>query len=154
MKKIKKCRACSIEKPIEEYHISHQGKTGPIYKARCKVCISKYQKEGYKKLSEEVKQDRRKKNPCNNFEWRKTHRLKSRYGLTTEDFSAMILEQQNKCKICGLDMKDPQVDHNHDTGKVRALLCRPCNTSLGMLKEDPQTIRNMLNYINDYLPED
>ena len=151
MKDLKKCKACSIEKPIEEYHISHQGKTGPIYKSKCKICIREYHREEYHNLTDVKKRERRNKNTCNNAEYRQSYRLKSRYGLTTEDFSAMIVEQQNKCKICKCDMDPPQVDHSHNTGKVRALLCRPCNTSLGLLKENPQTLRNMITYINDYL---
>ena len=77
------------------------------------------------------------------------YNLKTRFGLTTEQFSAMIVEQNNRCKICGCDMVEPQVDHNHTTGKVRSLLCRPCNTSLGMLKENTETLYNMISYINN-----
>ena len=48
-------------------------------------------------------------------------------------------------------MVPPQGDHNHTTGKVRALLCRSCNTSLGLLREDSKILYNMISYINDNL---
>lgn len=162
MEKIKKCRDCSIEKSIDNFHIAGRAgttagngyiRTVDTYKSICKECYRKREKEKYHKLDEDQKNKRRQNNSCNNFEYRQAYRLKSRFGLTTEEFSAMILKQQNKCKICECDMETPQVDHNHDTGEVRALLCRACNTSLGLLKENPQTLHNMITYINDYLPK-
>ena len=117
----------------------------------CKECYRKIEKEKYQKLDENEKKKRRQNNICNNFEYRQAYRLKTRFGLTTEEFSAMILKQNNKCKICECEMDTPQVDHNHSTGKIRALLCRSCNTSLGLLKEDPKVLYSMISYINDYL---
>ena len=149
MKTHKICSGCGENKTVDQYNINRQGKGGPIYFGKCKFCLSIANKDRYKRSDKEVLRERRKKNPCNTYEYRKTYRLKSRFGLTTEQFSAMILEQNNKCKICGCDMEEPQVDHNHTTGKVRALLCRPCNTSLGMVKENTETLYNMISYINN-----
>jgi hypothetical protein len=154
------CKICKIEKPLSEYSIAQKagtiGTDGYIrntttYKTSCKKCYSKNSLKKYHKLSPEEKRKKASKNSCNNYEYRKQYRLKKRYGLTTEEFSAMVLSQNNKCKICGVEMSSPQVDHNHLTGEVRSLLCRPCNTSLGLLKEDPQILRNMISYIYDNL---
>ena len=149
MKTSKVCKGCFIEKPIDEFYIARQGKSGPIYFPRCKSCNLAENKKHYHKLNKEQKKIRREKNPCNNYEWRKEYRLKTRFGLTTEDFSAMVIKQNNKCKICECEMDIPQVDHNHTTGKVRHLLCKPCNTSLGLLKENINTLQNMISYIID-----
>lgn len=152
MKNSKVCKGCSIEKSIDEYYIQREGKTGPIYFSRCKSCNLIQNKKNYHKLSENQKKTRREKNPCNTFEWRQQYRLKTRFGLTMEDFSAMVIKQNNKCKICECEMDIPQIDHNHITGKVRHLLCKPCNTSLGLLKENINTLHNMISYIkNDNL---
>jgi hypothetical protein len=154
------CKTCNIEKSINEYHIAAKpGTVGTdgytrhsiVYKAHCKECIRSIQKEKYHKLNENIKKERRKNNSCNNFEYRQSYRLKTRFGLTTEEFSDMIKKQNNKCKICECEMNPPQVDHNHITGKIRSLLCRGCNTSLGLLREDPQILRNMISYIHDNL---
>ena len=154
------CKTCRVEKSVSEYFIAQKagtmGKDGymrntTIYKTSCKECYSKKSLKKYHKLSPEEKRVRASKNSCNNFQYRQEYRLKTRYGLTTEEFSAMVLGQDNKCKICGDEMSPPQVDHNHSTGEVRSLLCLPCNTSLGLLREDPQILRNMISYIHDNL---
>ena len=160
MKNSKICKSCSVEKSVSEFHIAKKpgtiGSDGYMrkticYKSYCKECLRKIQRERYHKLDDEKKRQRRQNNSCNNFEYRQSYRLKTHFGLTTEEFSAMIEQQNNKCKICECYMVPPQVDHNHTTGKVRALLCRSCNTSLGLLKEDSKILYNMISYINDYL---
>jgi hypothetical protein len=160
--KTKVCKTCNIEKSVSEYHVAAKpGKRGSdeyirntlVYKAHCKECLRNLQREKYHKLDENAKKERRRNNRCNNFKYRQEYRLKSRFGLTTEEFSDMIREQNNKCKICECEMNPPQVDHDHSTGKVRYLLCRNCNTSLGLLKEDTKVLYKMISYINDYLPK-
>ena len=160
MKKNKICKGCSIEKPLDNFPIAGRAgassgngyiRTMNTYKSRCNECYKKQEREKYHKLDENEKKQRRQNNSCNNFEYRQSYRLKTHFGLTTEEFSAMIEKQNNKCKICECYMVPPQVDHNHTTGKVRALLCRSCNTSLGLLKEDSKILYNMISYINDYL---
>ena len=147
---MKVCKTCGIEKSYSDYPINRQGKNNPIYKAHCKECYRKKQMERYYQTPVEDRRERRRKNRSRRPSYQKQYRLKSRYGgLTLEQFYAMIEEQDNMCKICGGEMNPPQVDHNHTTGKVRHLLCRPCNTSLGMLKENTDTLHNMISYIND-----
>jgi len=160
MQDTKVCKICLLEKSISEFHIAKKpGNIGAdgymrktlCYKTSCKECLRKEQREKYHKLTLEQRKERRKNNSCNTVEYRKKYKLKTHYGLTTEEFSDMIKKQNNKCKICQYEMNTPQVDHNHTTGKVRALLCRNCNTSLGLLKEDTKVLYNMISYINDYL---
>jgi len=153
---MKVCKTCGVEKPFSEFYITQKagyvGKDGytrttNIYKAHCKECKKKQDLEYYHRMPLEKKRERRKK--YHNPEYHRAYRLKSRYGLTTEDFSAMILEQNSCCKICNCTLDNPQVDHCHTTGKVRGLLCKPCNTSLGLLNEDTNTLRSMIKYIDD-----
>lgn len=83
---------------------------------------------------------------------RRNH-LKTRFGLTVEDFDRMYEAQGGKCAVCPRDLEEgykTHVDHCHETGKVRGLLCFYCNTSLGKLKEDEDTIRNLLAYIQKH----
>lgn len=86
--------------------------------------------------------------------------LKSKYGIEKEEYLEKLSKQGGRCKIClefetdvdsrtGI-VKSLSVDHNHETKQVRGLLCRQCNTSLGLLKEDPKRIQNMLNYLQEY----
>jgi predicted RNA-binding Zn-ribbon protein involved in translation (DUF1610 family) len=78
--------------------------------------------------------------------------LRRRYGITLEDFKEMKSEQGEKCASCG-DSLVPgiltQVDHCHETGKVRGILCKSCNGALGFLKDDPMRVSALLNYIGE-----
>lgn len=89
-----------------------------------------------------------------------------RFKLTIEEFRKMFIEQDNKCAIC----KQPEtriftgrgrfkgqmkiaklcIDHDHKTGKVRALLCHDCNTALGKFDDDPDLIQSAINYLNKH----
>jgi len=66
----------------------------------------------------------------------------------------MFQEQNGVCAICGCKgdgrWKTLCVDHNHDTGNVRGLLCRSCNTALGQMKDDPSLLRNAVLYLESY----
>ena len=154
---MKVCKSCGIEKPLSKYHLAQKagyvGKDGytrttDVYKAHCKECYKKQQLEKYHELPIETKRHRRRKRDP---EYHKAYKLKTLYGLTTEQFSAMIVEQNSVCKICSCHLDKPQIDHCHTTGKVRGLLCRSCNTSLGLLKENTNTLHSMIQYINDNL---
>lgn len=73
--------------------------------------------------------------------------LKTRYGITTEQFDNLLIEQLGQCLICENQMKDPVVDHCHTTGVVRGLLCRLCNASIGGLKDDPAIVKRAYEYL-------
>lgn len=67
------------------------------------------------------------------------------YGLTQEQFEAMLIAQGNTCVICRMTFGEtkadaPHVDHNHATGRVRALLCINCNFLIGHCHEDPELL--------------
>lgn len=76
------------------------------------------------------------------------HRRKT-YGLEHEDYLAVLEKQNYACAICekGFDQAVPHVDHDHDTGKVRGLLCMSCNTALGHFRDDADRLRDAAAYI-------
>lgn len=75
---------------------------------------------------------------------------KSKYGISKEEFSEMLLNQGGVCAICKGDNsgKTLRVDHNHVTGKIRGLLCSNCNVALGMTKEDRNILEEMIDYLD------
>lgn len=84
--------------------------------------------------------------------------VKRNYNLTAEAYESLLKEQGYKCAGCRQEFGEDRqitVDHDHSCcsglkscGKcVRGLLCHPCNRSLGLLKEDPYTIINLLAYV-------
>jgi len=82
----------------------------------------------------------------------KNYNLKSNHGLSITEFDNLLLAQDNKCLICGqpLDLLNPKlihIDHNHLTGKVRGILCNKCNMAIGLLRDNPEYIRNALEYL-------
>lgn len=79
-----------------------------------------------------------------------SRRLKVRYGLTIKDYEAILKSQKGGCKLCGRGPKKHRrlaIDHCHNTGRVRGLLCDGCNRSLAIL-EDKITLAKAIDYIN------
>lgn len=76
--------------------------------------------------------------------------IKRTYSIGPEEFAAMVAAQGNLCAICGTDMgqgKHRHVDHCHETGRVRSLLCHHCNMALGHAEDSPDRLREMADYI-------
>lgn len=96
--------------------------------------------------------DKLKQNRFNNRFENRDKALFKRYGITRDQFNIMLFEQNNKCGICGEEFKpiegkpytQPNVDHCHSTGKVRGLLCSPCNRSLGFNDKFKKQIKEYL----------
>lgn len=81
------------------------------------------------------------------------HKLKSRYGITEDDYNALAKAQGYRCAICQVQPDENQylhVDHCHKSTKVRGLLCRSCNTSLGGFKDDPALLHSAIEYLTTY----
>jgi len=76
--------------------------------------------------------------------------LDRRYGISVEQYEAMLIEQCGKCDICDVEMGpgiNPNVDHCHETGAVRGLLCNQCNQGLGYAKDSIEILQNMQRYL-------
>lgn len=75
--------------------------------------------------------------------------LRSRYRLTLSGYEYLLSIQQNRCRICRkpFGSKRPHVDHDHETHRVRGLLCRVCNTLLGMARDNPSVIQSGIVYL-------
>lgn len=78
--------------------------------------------------------------------------IKSRYGITVEEYSKMYDDQKGLCAICGKDNGDIRlhVDHCHTTGKVRGLLCFLCNSALGKVKDDVAVLEKAILYLQKH----
>jgi len=122
--------------------------------------------------------DRSNKGICGDTECRYKHRLKinrdnkarrkrkpdykpghiKTYGLTLEQYEAMVEYQDHKCKICGIpetensldkngNPKRLSIDHDHETGQIRGLLCNPCNTALGSFRDNVESLQRAILYL-------
>ena len=79
----------------------------------------------------------------------RSRRLEEKYGISEEDYCVMLVRQNFRCYICH-KIGDLVVDHNHETRKVRALLCAGCNSAIGFAKEDISILENMISYIKEF----
>jgi hypothetical protein len=76
--------------------------------------------------------------------------LRRRFGMTIEEYDAMLIAQDGGCAICGKtnpNGKRLAVDHDHTTGKVRGLLCHNCNVGIGSLFDDAALMRKAADYV-------
>ena len=80
-----------------------------------------------------------------------TKRLKEKFGISLDEYNALLAAQDYRCQICGGEDRSKSrrlaVDHDHASGTVRALLCHHCNTGLGNFKDDPVLMWKALQYI-------
>ncbi len=128
---LKVCRLCKLEKPSSAFY-KRNDYDG--VRSECKACQS----------SNATKYN---KTPKGKEIQRRIH-LKARFGITVEDWDRMFAEQGGSCAIC--KTKDPgairfSVDHDHETGRVRALLCTTCNVRLGVL-ENAEFVKQASKY--------
>lgn len=132
---MKNCTKCGELKDTQHFYKDSRAKSG--FQSMCKSCFSLYQKTDAGKEST-----------------RKAH-LKMSYNLTLEDYDRMYEEQGGCCAICGTHASAAvlgsgsrlAVDHNHETGEVRGLLCAHCNTALGKMKDSVSVLQSAINYL-------
>jgi len=141
MVELKLCSKCSQELPLDKFNKDKSRFSGLSY--LCRACTSNKHIEYFKSRKAREKHE--------------AARYKRDYGLSQEDITRMMESQNNSCKICNclitFEIKNPnraQVDHCHKTGKVRGILCRKCNLSLGTVKDSIPRLMKMIEYLNEY----
>ena len=150
---MKKCSGCKQKKPVTDFNKNRSEKDG--LQDRCRVCQSKavkksMQKPGAKRKHQDYQNKWRKgKGRLKTKIVRKKTLLKTRYGLTLEEYFLMYEAQDGVCPICKRVMllEKVTVDHNHQTGKIRGLLCNQCNRGVGLLRDSVTLLRNAADYL-------
>ncbi len=150
MKLTKKCSKCQTEKPLDSFCKNRGMKDG--LNNNCKDCVKKYTEENKERVRK-YKSDYYYANREKCIERDRKNSLKRKYNVTVEWYEAQLEKQNGKCMICGAAESGGisptlHVDHNHKTGQVRGLLCRPCNTGIGLFKEDVNLIEKAIEYVN------
>lgn len=122
-------------------NLREQYATDPAFREKKKQVSDKH----YKKHTERHKEQARKSS------------LKTKYGITPDQFEEMNAAQEGLCKICKQhpQASDPRktrlcVDHCHTTGRVRGLLCHDCNVLLGFSNDSPAILYRAIEYLNSY----
>lgn len=147
---VKKCTKCLKEKPLDTFRIRKRlNKNGEVERhSRCNVCEKK------SNLSRYYKKYKGNNHRLNGYKYL----LKTKYSLNVDQFNKMYENVQGCCPICKEKIeniflstkgKDCAVDHCHDTGSVRGLLCRTCNSGIGQLKDSKELLRNAIKYLEE-----
>lgn len=88
-----------------------------------------------------------------NPEARKKIIRKNVYGITPEQYNELFEKQKGCCFACKTNHTDLKrgllIDHCHTTGRIRGLLCDGCNKALGCIKDNPETLLNLINYLKN-----
>ena len=139
------CTECGDDKPLDAYGKQQGGRFG--LHPRCKVCRRRAEQGRYLQKRDEILA-KQKLNPRRR-ENQKWSERKVRYGVTREMYEAMHQAQDGRCAVC-LDRAEVLcIDHDHETGAVRGLLCGACNVGLGHLKDDPMRLLSAVEYLRN-----
>lgn len=144
----KRCTHCDRWKAKNDFY---RLRNGGSLQSWCKSCVKRAVRARYTK--DEIKKKNkafRKRHPHD----KKDRALKSSFGISLIQYNLMLTEQGNACKICGIDQafcnRKLAVDHNHQTGEIRGLLCGKCNLGIGNLNDDPNLILKAANYLMEH----
>lgn len=74
-------------------------------------------------------------------------KLKRKYGISLSEYQIILERQGNKCYICWATDRPFNIDHDHKTGKVRGVLCAPCNKAIGLLQDNPCFLSRAAAYV-------
>lgn len=147
----KLCRTCKCEKPLDAFYFK---KKNNVYEFECKGCANdrsrEYRKTNKHKIAKQRKQYR-EDNKEEHLHKKWVRNLKSQYGITESEYIDILKAQKGACAICGTSesssTKRFAVDHNHDTGEVRGVLCSSCNLGLGNLGDSPNRLISAFRYL-------
>ncbi len=161
---MKRCRICNETKPLDAFYPMRGMRDG--YRNECKRCNLARRKAAYAanpRPTIERAQAWRDANPERYAENQRRYKttidypatmraahLKRKYGITPEEYDARLAEQGVGCAVCGRPPKPGKslhVDHDHETGYVRGLLCFSCNAALGHFQDDLDRIDAALIYV-------
>lgn len=140
-------------KAYQETYRDRQNELHKEYRDAHKEERAAYHKDYSKKNADKFKGYRRKYRETNAEAIKQRDRIswiKTKYGLTVEQYDAMIHAQSGQCAICGGSLEDTRkthIDHCHSTGQVRGVLCHACNVGLGHFKDDVDVLARAINYL-------
>lgn len=135
----KRCPRCKEVKDREEFGRRKNGASLSL----CPPCSLEYQRERDRARYQANPEKRRMQG--------RVARFKRLYGITLEDYESLLVAQDRKCAIC----REPHteeiwlvVDHDHDNGKVRGLLCNYCNVGIGYMRDNPELLQSAIHYLS------
>ena len=141
---VKTCKTCGETKEISLF--ASQIKRGKEYiSLHCRSCDNERKKAYYAANPEKLRQKAKK------------YQLKAKYGLSEEALADMLETSDNRCEICQtpvehgrIELGAAHIDHCHETGKVRGILCSQCNLGLGHFRDNVDYLNNAISYLEKH----
>ncbi len=150
---MRKCSKCGEHKDASEFYANKLGRDG--LGTRCKKCHTAttvrlaQTHEPARQAKLRRTQDWKDGQHPDVFAARiRNNELRRKYGITSEQFNELLMRQGGACAICRGTLKKLHVDHDHQTGRVRGLLCNCCNVGLGMFRDDVAALRGAIAYLS------
>lgn len=131
----KVCTGCKIDKPKTEYPKRHDRPSG--VRPKCTECQRRI--DGKRRKTEAGKKS------CRSKSWKIQG-----VNITYEEYLEKYQKLDGCCEICNIKLDSLCVDHNHETGNIRGLLCTACNLGIEHFKESEQNMKNAINYLAVY----
>lgn len=140
---LKTCTGCGTTKPVDQFHTQSALVDG--LNPKCKPCRKVVARRRYDADTERLRESQI---------WRT---VKYKYGITRDQYEAKLADQGGGCAIC----KKPDlarghtklcIDHNHETGEVRGLLCVTCNLAIGYMRDDLGLLESAADYLRKWSP--
>lgn len=139
----KYCTRCHRRRSVEEFYPGSAASRAR-YMQPCKDCVRTQRRE-----------TRRTERGA---AYLRNYRLNYAFGISADDYLQMAEDQDYRCAVCRQPetamragkVKRLAVDHDHDTDKVRGLLCTRCNTAIGLLRDDPALVFGVARYLTEH----
>jgi len=160
----KVCSTCGISKPTSDFTKCSRAVDGLQWD--CRVCYRQQARKYYlsdkgkKKRAEWYQKNKAKVSALRKArgtsrspafkEYRRKWALRTRYGITLEEYERLVEAQSGACAICSAKHSKERplnVDHCHSTGKIRGLLCASCNPGLANFRDNPKALEKAADYI-------
>ena len=150
-------RPCIRCKKIKHFSYFYKRSDIDRPKSFCKECEKSNRKKRYSQNKDKDKQSSKKwgiKNRSRKLDLARSSWLKTRFGITVDDYDKMLAEQSGVCAICSrperiTGRKNLAVDHCHKTKKIRGLLCGHCNTALGKFDDSIHLLEKAIMYLRN-----
>jgi Autographiviridae endonuclease VII len=165
---MKRCLHCGLEKPLDHFYVDSKARDGR--RPECKSCNLAQRRAAHaanpdpgRARARQWQRDNPERYAAKQREYaesgrkaianRKSH-LKRKYGLSVDEYDAMLDAQGGVCAICGEKPGDLtlHVDHDHATGALRRLLCVRCNNALGCFQESHDLFQAAAEYLDRFDP--
>lgn len=133
------CKACYEQKPVSSFHKDSSSTRSYAY--YCKPCATKKSRVWHSTHKDDAAYKAKRQDSY----------FKTKYSVSKEVRDQMLIEQDNKCAICHVSLSadggHTHTDHNHQTGKIRGILCTNCNRGLGHFKDSKDNLQAAIEYL-------